>query len=357
MKFCEKCLNPISDKNEFSISVISEELLADPRDWIIGYSGGKDSSTVLALVLESLKRTRSQKPVTIVYCDTGVEIPLISDYVYKVFNNLTIECESLDINIEVKVARPKLEDTFFVKVIGRGYPSPTNKFRWCTDRLRINPIKSIIPDDTDVTVLLGVRKGESIERDRTIIKHSTDGLYRYKQVGNSNVSIFSPIIDYTTRDVWETLKHSEFPRSIDYRVLGELYRSAGAECPVIKDPKGSACGKGRFGCWTCTVVRRDSAVTSLIEQGHENLKPLLEFRNWLSIARDNPMFRCKRRRNLQSGPGPLTLSARGLILEKLLEAQQVSKIDLISLEEIDQIHELWRKDQSSEAYLKIEKRH
>ncbi|MBB4081097.1 DNA sulfur modification protein DndC [Lewinella aquimaris] len=357
MKFCEKCLNPISEKNEFSIQVISEELLADPRDWIIGYSGGKDSSTVLALVLESLRRTRSDKTVTIVYCDTGVEIPLVNEYVYTVFNNLTEECKLFNINVQIKVAKPKLEDTFFVKVIGRGYPSPTNKFRWCTDRLRINPIKQMIPDDTNVTVLLGVRKGESIERDRTITKHSTDGIYRYKQVGNSNVSIFSPIIDYSTRDVWETLKHSKFPQSIDYQVLGELYRSAGAECPVIKDPKGSACGKGRFGCWTCTVVRQDSAVTLLIEQGYENLRPLLKFRNWLYLARDNPKFRCKKRRNLQPGLGPLTLSAREIILEKLLEAQNVSKIKLITQAEIDLIQELWKKDKNSMSYLHIEKCH
>ena len=41
---------------------------------------------------------------------------------------------------------PKLNDTFWVNLIGRGYPSPNTQFRWCTDRLKIHPVsdKSVV---------------------------------------------------------------------------------------------------------------------------------------------------------------------------------------------------------------------
>jgi len=355
MKFCNKCLSPIEEKNDFTLKLIKNEIENDTRDWVLGYSGGKDSSVLLALTLESIRKYNLDKKLRLVYCDTGVEIPLISSYVHKTLKTLKKECSELNIDLEVNIAKPIIDDRFFVKVIGRGYPTPTNKFRWCTDRLRINPIKQIINPEDEITLLLGVRRGESIERDRTIKKHATEDYFRYKQVGNSKISIFSPIVDYSTREIWETLKFKEFPKSIDFQTLGTLYKDAGAECPIIKDPNGSPCGQGRFGCWTCTVVRKDKAVTSLVNEGYHELGPLLNFRNWLAVARDNPDYRCHLRRNKQKGPGPMTLKARKLILKKLKEAEKQSGISLIETAEIKRIKELWVKDENSVNYQLIEK--
>jgi len=263
------------------------------------------------------------------------------------------EASSLGIPLFVKVVSPPLEHRYFVKVIGRGYPPPTNKFRWCTDKLRIKPIAKFLEKSTDnsAVVLLGVRRGESTERDRTIAKHRTKHPLYLRQAGSSKSVIFGPLIDYATEDIWDTLARPGLPNSIDAQKLATLYRRASGECPIIRDPNSSACGQGRFGCWTCTVVRKDRALANLVfDDGFSQLAPLLQFRDWLIRIRDEPEYRCRWRRNGQRGMGPLTLQARKEILTQLVEAQTRSKYRLIGQTEIAAIKKLWNRDKQDPLY-------
>ena len=132
------------------------------------------------------------------------------------------------------------------------------------------------------------------------------------------------------------------PHSIEGARLLNLYKEASGECPTIRDPKGTPCGKGRFGCWTCTVVRKDRAMTSMVAEGHSRLEPLLAFRNWLVGIRDDKKYRHCRRRNGQVGLGPFRLSARKLLLKKLLTLQRKTGFSLISRTEIRAIKDLWK---------------
>lgn len=351
MTFCSKCLNPIIKKDAKATAIIKNNYQKDEVPWYVGYSGGKDSSAVLTLVFKALSEIKNyHKMVEIIYCDTGVEIPVISDYVKKTIGSLEKESEELNLPFKFTIAKPKLDDRYFVKVIGRGYPPPTNIFRWCTDRLRINPVKDIINDKPNSIVLLGVRLGESKERDKTIKKHNTEDKYFLNQGSSTKTKIFSPIIDYSVKDVWATLKYNLLPQSINHSVIGKLYKDAGSECPVYKETKGTPCGKGRFGCWTCTVVRKDKSVSRMIENGYDSLEPLFNFRNWLSIFRDQPDFRCKIRRNGNNGLGPITLNGRRIILQRLLETEKKSGLKLINDEEITRINELWVIDENNLAY-------
>lgn len=351
MTFCSKCLTSIAKKDRDTINLIKGEYQKDDTPWYIGYSGGKDSSAVLTLVFNALLEIKERhKPVEIINCDTGVEIPTISKYVKTTLRALRLESASLNLPFKVTVAKPKLDDRFFVKVIGRGYPPPTNIFRWCTDRLRINPVKNIINGNTDSIVLLGVRLGESKERDKTIKKHNTNSKYYLNQGTSTKTKIFSPIVDYSVSDVWATLKYNDLPRSINHSTIGQLYKDAGSECPVYKETKGTPCGKGRFGCWTCTVVRQDKSVRSMIENGYDELEPLFEFRNWLSIFRDRADFRCKVRRNGGAGLGPITLAGRKMILQRLFQAEAKSGLRLIEKEELLRIKELWLADKNNPGY-------
>jgi DNA sulfur modification protein DndC len=197
---------------------------------------------------------------------------------------------------------------------------------------------------------LGVRKGESVERDKTIKRHETHQKYYLRQSTNRNVRIFSPIIDYNVKDVWATIGSGSVPRSIRSTNLAILYWKASGECPIIRDPKGTPCGSGRFGCWTCTVVRRDHAVENLVAAGYPELKPLLAFRNWLAEVRDLPAFRCSRRRNGTIGLGPFTLKARRQILKRLLIAQSQACLELIRNDELRIIRSLWKQDMLSAVY-------
>jgi DNA sulfur modification protein DndC len=351
MKYCTNCLRPISTKDIQIISLIQQEYLKDQTPWYIGFSGGKDSSAVLTLAVNALIQLRDfHKPITAIYCDTGVEIPTVSAYVKNTIKSLKAECEQLKIPLEFKIVQPKLDDRYFVKVIGRGYPPPTNIFRWCTDRLRINPVKSVIDENNASTVLLGIRTGESPERDRTIKRHITGSKYYLNQGTSSKTKIFSPIVDYSLKDVWSTLKYSRLPASINHSLIGQLYKDAGGECPVFKESKGTPCGKGRFGCWTCTVVRQDKSVESMIANGHNDLSELFQFRNWLVQTRNDKQYRATIRRNGHPGLGPITIKGRQLILKKLLRAEAKSGLKLIDEEEINRIRELWKLDKDNPNY-------
>jgi DNA sulfur modification protein DndC len=322
--------------------------------WVIGFSGGKDSTAVLKLVYTALLSARGHpRPVSVLYADTGVEIPIVADLVRKTMRRLSREARADGVPLTVKHAQPRLNDRFFVKVIGRGYPPPTNKFRWCTDRLRVSPVERVLKSHGSArTILLGVRSGESQQRDRTIRRHATSKYY-LRQVGRSATRIFSPIIDYTLQDVWDTIHTVVRPKAVDSGNLGRLYRDASGECPIIRDPVGPPCGKGRFGCWTCTVVRRDRAVSSMVTHGHAELLHLLEWRNQLMAIREDPTCRCHFRRNGARGLGPLTLAARRKLLRSLLAVQRRVPWKLIRRDELEAIRLQWLADRHDPRYREI----
>jgi DNA sulfur modification protein DndC len=233
------------------------------------FSGGKDSSAALKLLYTALRQTArpARTRVTIIYVDTGVDIPVVTQMVRRTLRHLSAEAKNDRIPLQVKCVRPQLSDRYLVKVIGRGYPPPSSIFRWCTDVLRIDPIRRFLqrtPDSGAITVV-GIRRGESENRDRLIHKHATSSQFYQKQVDSVSNVLFCPIINYSLNDVWETLRCVELPRAINTPALLEIYKDASAECPVIRETKGAPCGRSRFGCWTCTVVRRNRAVESLVD--------------------------------------------------------------------------------------------
>jgi len=124
------------------------------------------------------------KPLTLLYCDTGVEIPVIAEHVRKTLARIKRQAKQDGIPIQAKIVKPRLEDSFFVKVIGRGYPPPTNRFRWCTDRLRIGPVRRVMQSSAKghSLMLLGTRWKESLERTRTLARFRLKGTCFFKQV-------------------------------------------------------------------------------------------------------------------------------------------------------------------------------
>ena len=329
-----------------TIENIQRVYLKDNLPWALAFSGGKDSSALLKLVYLALEELHGElKPVTVIYCDTGVEIPIIRSLVIKTLDNLSIEALENDVPIRTHIVYPPIQDRFFSKVIGRGYPSPTFKFRWCTDVLRIRPIRRFMNSiNEQCIILLGIRKGESYERDRVLSLHKTDYDYYFQQSDNKNVIIYSPIIDYKVPDIWSILNNKSRPRSIDTEKLQILYGILNTKNVTSLNSLNGYSAKGRFGCWTCTVIRRDRAVESLIQDGEESLAPLLEFRNWLAEIRYKTSYRMKTRRNGSKGLGPFTMEARKEILDKLLKAQGKTIWDLITDEEIEYIRGQWLLD-------------
>lgn len=340
-------------QNLVTTELIQAEYLRSSHPWYVGFSGGKDSSSVLKLLFLALEGISEKHiPINLIYADTGVEIPPSRDLAISTLSAFKSECDAFRIPLSIYILEPTLEDRFFVKVIGRGYPTPTNKFRWCTRRLRTDIVNRFFRQAISKkgTLLLGVRQEESPSRKQAISRYSTNQDHHLRQDREQGLIIFAPIIDYSTEEIWATLLNNPYPESINAEKIFHLYKHASGECPIIQEPLAPPCGRSRFGCWICTVVRKDQTLTNLAVGEYPQLKPLLEFRNWIIAFRDDPRARCVKRRNGATGPGPFTLAARELILSNLLLTQKTSNIELIHPFEIVGIMKLWHEDSISNNY-------
>jgi len=364
-----------SKKIEGVISdIIDQYTYADPseRPWIIGFSGGKDSTVMLMLVWIALQRIRDEfpqpyqlrRPVHVVCNDTMVENPIISSYVEDVLAKIEVAAREQGLPIFVKKTTPKLEETFWFNLIGKGYPVPNNSFRWCTDRLKIRPTSSFLHDQIDekgeAIVLLGTRYDESKTRERSIKKHEVQGSRINKHPTSLNTYVYAPIKTMMVEEVWYVINAVDSPWGYDNAILFKIYSDASAddyECPtVVTNKEHKTCGQSRFGCWTCTVVSEDKSMAALVENGQDWMTPLLQFRKQLVLDRNLSKNRSKYRRNGMialneegEGFGRMSAGYCARILKDLLEAQkQVQKtkpeLILITNQELIAIQVIWNRD-------------
>ena len=247
----------------------------------------------------------------------------------------------------------KLEDTFWVNLIGKGYPTPNNMFRWCTERLKISPTTQFILDkiseEGEAIILLGTRIDESATRAKSIKKHNIEGQRLSKHV-LPKAFVYSPIKNVLIDDLWQYLMQVPSPWGANNKELVTLYKNASSgDCPLVIDTTTPSCGNSRFGCWVCTVVKKDKSMEGLIESGEEWMEPLMEFRELLVGSRDKEGWRETRRRNNDEGPGPYVPKIRALFLKELLKAQfeiqkTQSEISLINYQELVAIQVTWYRD-------------
>ncbi|MCX8098783.1 MAG: DNA phosphorothioation system sulfurtransferase DndC [Casimicrobiaceae bacterium] len=347
---------------------LAEEYAADHAiPWIVGFSGGKDSTVVAHLVFEhllSLPRSERKRKVHIVANDTLVESPLVIGHVKAVLDEIRRAATAFDLPVVVATTAPDVDQTFWVNLIGRGYPPPNRSFRWCTDRMKIQPtiqyIKREVDSSGSVILLLGVRRAESAARAASVSRYDNgERLNRHNDL--PGCWVFRPIVDLTTDDIWDFLGSEAPPWGGSHARLIKLYRdSGGGECPVVTAKSDApSCGTSspRFGCWTCTVVKKDRSLSGFVDSGFQELAPLLDFRDWLVRIRNDPERRLARRRDgrftlTQSGvhiPGPFTIATRAEILEKLLALQERVGLELISTTEVERIRSLWVEDALNEV--------
>ncbi len=356
--------------NENTLEELIDEIKyvyqSDNRPWVIGYSGGKDSTTVVELVykmLLSLPENERHKNVHIVSSDTLIENPLIKIYLSKMNNLLGVSARRDGLPIISKMVTPPPNNSFWANVIGRGFPTPrmNGTFRWCTDRLKIKPsadyIRNVIREEgQEAVVLLGVRKAESIARKRRIEGRELANRLMNRHETIQDAYVYNPIVELTTEDVWDVLLKLDggrTPWGADNNELVELYSGADSgECPFATTHAGGqtqSCGNSRFGCWVCPVVKEDKSLNGFIKSGHRELIPLANFRKWLMDIREIDRYREKRRRNGtvyetktgEMGYGPFTWEARQLILQNLIETQKKMGFELITKDELKAIDEIW----------------
>lgn len=346
------------------IRVLEAEILDqyfehNKRPWVIGFSGGKDSTMLLQVVWNALLSspdTPKERDIYVVCNNTLVENPMIIEYTDRVLN-LIQEAASFQ-NLPFKVIRttPRLEDSFWTNLIGKGYPAPNNTFRWCTERLKINPttkfIKEKVDETGEVIILLGTRSDESSSRARSIQRHEVTGQRLRKHI-LPNAFVYAPIKDVKTDEVWQYLMQVKSPWGANNKELISIYKNANSgDCPLVIDTTTPSCGNSRFGCWICTVVSKDRSMEALINNGEEWMEPLMELRDFLVETRNDRRYRETKRRNGQEGDdvwGPYTAEFRADFLKRLLIAQKEIKesqpeMVLINYQELVAIQVLWYRD-------------
>lgn len=339
-----------------------------PQPWVIGYSGGKDSTTVLQLIwkaLEGLPPEERQKPVFIIAADTRVETPVIVDYINQTIDRINVAATKTGLPFQAQKVLPILNDSFWVNLIGRGYPAPTTRFRWCTERMKINPANRFIEEKVtqfgEVIMVLGVRKTESATRMQLMNTYQVKDHILRRHTSLRGAYVYAPIADFSTQDVWTYLLQVSSPWGSNNRDLLALYRNANAgECPLVIDTSTPSCGNSRFGCWVCTVAKRDSSMEALIDNGEDWMQPLLEFREWL--AKTTEPEHKREFRDIRGRDGRVILKKDGTpaartyklavskeMLERVLRAQSVIRHEgpdpnavLISEEELHEIRRIWR---------------
>lgn len=346
-----------------------ELYLADSVPWVVGYSGGKDSTAVLQLVwlaLADLPAAQRHKTVHVISTDTLVENPVVAAWVAHSLDVMREAAAGQELPVEPHRLTPAVNDSFWVNLIGRGYAAPRPKFRWCTERLKIKPsnafIRNVVRSHGEAILVLGTRKAESTGRAARMAaleEHRVRDLLSPNQ-SLPNSLVYSPVEDWSSDDVWMFLTQVTNPWGYSNYDLLSLYQGASpdAECPLVVDTTTPSCGDSRFGCWVCTMVEQDKSMAAMIrnDEQKEWMYPLLELRDELDVEDDKPL-RDFRRMNgsvqlFHNEPihGPYTQDARAGWLAKLLRAQKlvrangpesVRTLELITLDELEEIRRLW----------------
>lgn len=298
--------------NETLIKSVKDDIkkvyMMNELPWVIGYSGGKDSTCTTQIIIETLKELKLEgkavdKPVFIVSANTLVENPMIVNTINSAINNINDFAKRNGLPVSAHIIKPDYNNSFWANLIGRGYPCPNQTFRWCTDRMKINPANNFITRIVDkygeVIMILGVRDGESNSRDRVLDKHTIAGRKLMRHTTMANAYVFAPIRSFSINDVWAYLLNNDSPWGQDNSELYRLYlESKEDDYEMIFDEeqkRKQIGGNSRFGCWICTVVSKDKSLTSFIDKGEKWLIPLRDYRDWLYSIRDDETRRMKRR--------------------------------------------------------------
>ena len=255
------------------VEAIQEEIrtlyLDDNVPWILGYSGGKDSTATLQLIwsaIAALPIEKRKKTIHVISTDTLVENPVVAAWVEHSLKVMKQASDDQKMPITPHRLTPTVSDSFWVNLIGKGYPAPRHKFRWCTERLKIKPsntfILNMIKLSGEAILVLGTRKAESTRRAANMTKLEA-GRLRNRLSNNASLPgslVYTPVESWTNDDVWFYLMQIANPWGFSNRDLLGMYAGASAdgECPLVVDTSTPSCGDSRFGCWVCTLVEKDT---------------------------------------------------------------------------------------------------
>lgn len=362
----------------------------DYDDWSIAYSGGKDSSATVSFVIWAIRTGRVPAPrsLTVLYADTRQELPPLAETAHRLINDLNA---ATDIDITAKVVLPEIDNRFYVYMLGRGVPPPSNTFRWCTERIKIKPMadelqrlsRQVNPDIKQAwheayrwqlrghdeiaaqivqdahrkfLQITGVRLGESANRDTRIAVSCNSssgecGQGWFQEMNNTAISdTLAPLVHWRTCYVWDWLH--DWHSNAWAKACGYDQGHGFEYLENIAVAYGDQSNEARTGCIGCNLASRDVALENLVgELGYGHLQPLMAIKPMFKELKqpENRLRKAapERRKDgayKKNGQrlGPLTMEARAYALGKVLDIQKQAEVDLINDEEEARIRELWK---------------
>jgi DNA sulfur modification protein DndC len=336
------------------------------KHWAIAFSGGKDSSATVTLVAHLIEAGKIPKPesLTILYADTRQELPPLHTAALNILEALKVRLQPLfkEGCFETRVVLPELDHRYFVYILGRGVPPPSNTFRWCTSKLKVmsmeRELEALRQERGEKFLMLtGVRIGESAARDQRIAVSCTkdggecgQGWFQ-QSTSNAIADTLAPVVHWRVCHVWDWLLHADLELGFPTFEIAQVY---GQDVSDGEEPLNA-----RTGCIGCPLVQRDAALDRLIAQPEwAYLAPLQRLRPLYWEIR-KPKYRLRKNGEVRKAAtkyigrnrlGPLHLEARRWMLEQVLgiqaevnDAAQVlgkPELSLINAEELARIEEL-----------------
>jgi len=321
-----------------AIALTRQSLMAygtDASTWVMGFSGGKDSTTVATLIDWFIQSGQIPRPenLILVYSDTLMELPSLEHSAHALMDKLANRGWQIRRSVPALHTEVAKTERFFVTMLGKGYPPPNNKFRWCTKRLKTQKIDSIYKSiaseyGTNYLGIDGIRKGESAARDRLILAScSTDdgecgqGWF-HKTAASTKLS---PILHWRLCLVWDWIIQawSEYGYPID----GVIETYGGM---LEEDPLGFEPPSGRTGCIGCPLVTTGNPETPRPDKA---LQTVLQSPQWDHLAPFSALSAIYHRLRWDNScrhfkksgqKGCLTLAARQWALDEILKIQSES---------------------------------
>lgn len=272
-----------------------------------GASGGKDSTVVVMLLIEAVRRAAAEGirvPHYVCSAITGVDNPSMENHLFAIHDEIRAHCADHDLPIEVKTVYPSLASSFVVSTVGRGtlprFPENASS-RTCSIDYKVAPAQRLARElereviqqtGQEIISLIGTRFDESASRSERMTARRESATVPSRDSGGRLV--LSLIADWTLTDVWDALELLLQPEESPYLSaispesvsrLFTLYKDGNSGvCGVVLGDQGNKqiCG-ARFGCWTCTLTgEKDRSMESqLTEPKYQYMRPLNDFRNLL----------------------------------------------------------------------------
>lgn len=298
------------------------------KHWCIAWSGGKDSSTLVTLVVWLINSGRITAPetLTVMYADTRLELTPLFYAAQEIIDELK------EIGIEVVIVMAPLEKRFMTYILGRGVPPPNNNtFRWCTRQIKIDPMKAELErvfreKGEKVLMLTGVRQGESAIRDQRIVMScGKDGAecgqgWYQETMPESICDTLAPILHWRVCHVWEWLKHwAPLPEYGDFSTAMIADAYGGDEAEEIN---------ARTGCIACPLASKDTALDNLVKREYwKYLEPLRGLKPiWRELRLPQNRLRKTGKESNEKNKqrlGPITMDARRYAFDRIISIQEL----------------------------------